>query len=223
MEEDLHQPDQRGLYQRVKSLNIDDTQKVSSQFIRDEEGMVLRDPGLVLGRWARLFGTFFNAKSDELRLDTIEGLPQWPITHAPGIEPTENELIGALRSMANAKAVGSAELPVKLLKLGLNHDPTVLRKFHRMIKLAWHQREVPQQWRNAVIKVLHNKKKDRTECENCRGISLVVHASKTSSRSSVRDSSSTARRGTCCRRSSAGSAHIVRRRRLCSRSEAYKS
>ena len=28
--------------------------------------------------------------------------------------------------MANAKAVGPDELPVKLLKLGINHDPTVL-------------------------------------------------------------------------------------------------
>ena len=46
-----------------------------------------------------------------------------------------------------------------------------------MIKLVWHQREVPQRWRDAVIKALH-KKKDRTECCNYRGISLVAHACK---------------------------------------------
>ena len=49
-EEDLRQRDQRGLYQRCKSLNIADTRKVNSQYIRDEEGIILRDPGLVLGR-----------------------------------------------------------------------------------------------------------------------------------------------------------------------------
>ena len=136
---------------------------------------MLRDPGLVLGRWAWFFGTLLNSKSDKLRLDIIEGLPQWPITHALGVEPTENELIGALRSMANAKAVGPDELPVELFKLGINHDPTVLREFHRVIKLVWHQREVPQRWRDAVIKVLH---KDRTECGNYRGISLVAHTGK---------------------------------------------
>ena len=76
--------------------------------------------------------------------------------------------------MADAKAVGPDELPVELLKLGINHDPTVLWKFHRVIKRVWHQREVPQQWRDAVIKVLH-KKKDRTECGNYRGISLLAH------------------------------------------------
>ena len=76
MEEDLRKRDQRGLFQRLKSLNIEDTRKVSSQYIRDEEGVILRDRGLVLGRWARFFGTLFKAKSDKLRLDIIEGLPK---------------------------------------------------------------------------------------------------------------------------------------------------
>ena len=166
-----------GLFQRCKFLNIEDTRKVNSLYIRDEEGIMLRDPELVRGRWARFFGTLLNSKSDKLKLDIIDKLPQWPITHALGVEPTENELIGALRSMANAKAVGPDELPVELLKLGINNDPTVLRVFHLVIKRVWHQREVPQRWRDAVIKVLH-KKKDRTECGNYRGISLVAHAGK---------------------------------------------
>ena len=177
MGEDLRQRGQRGLFHRCKSLKIEDTRKVSSQFIRDEEVIMLRDPGLILGRWARFFGTLLNSKYDKLRLDIIEELPQWPITHDLGVESTESELIGALRSMANTKAVGPGELLVEILKLGRNRDPTVLREFHRVIKLVWHQREVPQRWRDAVIKVLH-KKKDRTECDNYRGISLVAHADK---------------------------------------------
>ena len=177
MEAHLRQSDQRGLFQRFKSLNIEDTRKVSSQYIRDEEGIMLRDPGLVLGRWARFFGTLLNSKSDQLRLDILEPPPQWPITHALAVEPTENELIGGLRSIANAKTVGPDELPVELLKLGINHDPTVLREFHRVIKLVWHQRGVSQRWRDAVIKVPH-KKKDRNECGNNHGISLVAHAGK---------------------------------------------
>ena len=123
------------------------------------------------------FGTLLNLKFDKLRLEIIEELPQSPITHDLGVEPTEGELIAALRSMANAKAVGPDELSVELLKLGINHDPIVLREFHRVIKLVWHQREVPQRWRDAVIKVLH-KKKGSTECGNYRDISLVAHAGK---------------------------------------------
>ena len=177
MEEGLRRRDQRRLFQRCKSLKIEDTRKVHSQYVRDEDGIMLRDPGLFLGRWARFFGTLLNPKSDKLRLGIIEELPQWPITHAFRVEPTENELIGVLTLMANAKAVGPDELPVELLELGINNDPTVLRGFQRVIKLVWHQREVPQRWRDAVIKVLH-KKKDRTECGNYRSISLVARAGK---------------------------------------------
>ena len=46
--------------------------------------------------------------------------------------------------MASAKAVGPDELPVEILKLGLIHDPTVLREFHRVTKLLWYQRKVLQ-------------------------------------------------------------------------------
>ena len=34
---------------------------------------------------------------------------------------------------------------------------------------------MPQQWKDAIVVVLH-KKKDRAECGNYRGISLVAHA-----------------------------------------------
>ena len=79
--------------------------------------------------------------------------------------------------MANPKAAGPNELPVELLKLGINHDPTVLREFQGEVKLVWHQRVVPQRWRDAAIKFLHEKK-DRTECGNYRGISFVAHTGK---------------------------------------------
>ena len=210
MEKDLRQRDQMGLFQRCKFLNIEDTRKVNSQYIRDEEGIMLRDAELVPGRWARFFGTLLNSNSDKLKLDIIEELPQWPITHALVVEPTENELIRALRSMAIVKAVGPDELPVKLLKLGINNDPTVLWVLHLVIKRVWHQREVPQRWRDAVIKVLHKR----------TGSSAVTIAAfpswhtrvRSFSRSSLRDSVPTARRRTCCRKSSVGSAHTVRRR-----------
>ena len=37
--------------------------------------------------------------------------------------------------------------------------------------------EVPQGWKDATIKVLH-KKKDRTECDNYRRLSLMAHSGK---------------------------------------------
>ena len=108
---------------------------------------MLRDPGLVLRRWLRFFGTLLNANSDKLRLDIIKGLPKRPVTHALGFKPTQNEVFAAFRSMTNAKAVEPDELLVELLNPSLNHDPTELRAFHRIFKLVWHQRKVMWRWR----------------------------------------------------------------------------
>ena len=144
MGENLRQRNQRGPFQRSKSRNREDMRKISSQSIRDNEDIMLSDPGLVLGRLSRHFSTLLKSKSEKLRLDIIEGLPQWPITHALRVEPTEKELIRALKSMANAKPPEPEELLVEPLRLVINHDPTVLREFYQVVKPVWHQREVPQ-------------------------------------------------------------------------------
>ena len=51
----------------------------------------------------------------------------------------------------------------------LYHIPFLLR--------VWRGEEIPQEWKDATIKVLH-KKSDRSDCNNFRGISLVSHAGK---------------------------------------------
>ena len=79
-----------------------------------------------------------------------------------------------MKAMANAKAVGPDNLPGGLLKLGLQQDRTILLELHRLNTLIWREGKVPQQWKDAVITVLH-KKGDKTECGNYHGISLVSH------------------------------------------------
>ena len=104
-------------------------------------------------------------------------LPQQPVASALGIEPTEEEIATAMKAMPNEKAVGPDGLLAELLKLGLQQDRTILLEFHRLTTLIWREGKVPQQWKDAVITVLH-KKGDKTECGNYRGISLVSHAGK---------------------------------------------
>ena len=82
-----------------------------------------------------------------------------------------------MKAMSHEKAVGPDGLPAELLKLGLQQDRTILLEFHRLTTLIWREGKVPQQWKDAVITVLH-KKGDKTECGNYRGISLVSHADK---------------------------------------------
>ena len=80
--------------------------------------------------------------------------------------------------MANGEAVGPDGLPAELLKvLADEEELNTLGNFHDITVALWRGGGVPQQWKDATIKVLH-KKKDRTDCGNYRGISLVAHAGK---------------------------------------------
>ena len=83
----------------------------------------------------------------------------------------------AVRSMANRKAVGPDELPAELLKALLDRNRAPFQHFYIIVRAVWMTGQVPQAWKDASIKVLH-KKKDKTECGNYRGISLVAHAGK---------------------------------------------
>ena len=109
--------------------------------------------------------------------DIPKRLLQQPVASALEIEPTEEEIVTAMKVMANEKAMWQDGLPAELLKLGLQQDRTILLEFHRLTTLIWRKGKVPQQWKDAVITVLH-KIGDKTECGNYRGISLVSHAGK---------------------------------------------
>ena len=63
------------------------------------------------------------------------------------------------------------------MKLGFQQDRAILLELRRFTTLIWREGKVSQQWKDAVITVLH-KKGDTTECGNYRGISLVSHAGK---------------------------------------------
>ena len=73
------------------------------------------------------------------------------------------ELTDAIRSLANGKAVGPDGVSVELFKITLNGDPALRRRLLDIIVRIWGEGEVPQQWKDAIIMVLH-KEGDRTEC-----------------------------------------------------------
>ena len=57
-----------------KFLGADETWKISSYYIRDEERKMLHDPELLLGSWVRFFSALLNAKSDKFKPDIVAGI-----------------------------------------------------------------------------------------------------------------------------------------------------
>ena len=117
----------------------------------------MRDKGRIRERWVRFFRSLLKSKSDMLDPDIPKRLPQHPAANALGIEPTEEGIATAMKAMANAKAVGPDDLPAELLEFGLQQDRTILLELHRLTILIWREGKVLQQWKDAVITVLHKK------------------------------------------------------------------
>ena len=166
--------DQAGFYEHLMTMNLAGKRNRSSAYVKDENGVLLRDVERTRERWVRWFHTPLNTKSPRLDPNIAESLDQWPENMPPGVQLTMQELTDAICSLANGKAVGLDGVSVELFKITLNGDPALRRRLLDIVIRIWRGGEVSQQWKDAIIMVLH-KKKDRTECGNYRGISLVAH------------------------------------------------
>ena len=71
--------------------------------------------------------------------------------------------------LQNDKAAGEDRIVAELLKSGRD---TVIDWLTELMQEVWRTRKVPQDWRNATLIPLF-KKKNRTQCNNYRGISLL--------------------------------------------------
>ena len=169
--------DQAGFYKHLKTMNLEGKRVRSSAYVKNEDGVLLRDIEFIRERWNRRFHTLLNAKSPRLDPNIAEGLDQWPENIPLGVQPTMQELTGAIRSLANGKAVGSDGISIKLFKIPRNGDPALCRRLFDIVVCIGGRGEVPHEWKDAIIMELH-KKKDRTECGNSGGISLVAHPDK---------------------------------------------
>ena len=137
LEKQLRMEGQHKFFQDIKSVQLEATKKVESRYVLGEEGRLLRGKESIHERCLRFFLSPLNAKSDMIDPDIPTRLPQHPVASALRIKPTEEENATAMKAMTNikAKAVGPDDLPVKLLKLGLRRDRTIMLELHQLITL----------------------------------------------------------------------------------------
>ena len=126
-------------------MNLEGKRDHSPAYVKDEDSLLMRDVELIRERWARWFHTLLNAKSSKLDPSIAEDLDQWPENMPPGVQPTMQELTGAIRSLANGKAIGPDGVSVELLKITLNGDPALCGRLLDIVLCIWRGGEVPQQ------------------------------------------------------------------------------
>ena len=81
--------DHRGFYKHLKgTVGLGGRKARSEEFIKDEDGTLLRDKGRIRKRWGGFFQTLLNKKSPKLDLTITVLLPQRPLAPSLGVEPT---------------------------------------------------------------------------------------------------------------------------------------
>ena len=136
-------------------MNLEGKRGRSSAYVKDENGVLLRDVEFIRERWVRWYHTLLNAMSSRLDPNIAEGLDQWPENIPLGVQPAMQELTDAIRSLANGKAVGPDGASIELFKIALNGDPALRRRLLDIVVRIWRGGEVPQQRKDAITMVLH--------------------------------------------------------------------
>ena len=84
------------------------------------------------------------------------------------------EVIGAIKRMSDGKAPGYDSITAEELKASGESGTDIL---HKLCNLIWRKESFPTDWGRAIITPIF-KKKDKLDCGNYRGISLLSHAGK---------------------------------------------
>jgi hypothetical protein len=89
-----------------------------------------------------------------------------PLVPEPGLVEVEIA-IGKLKSY---KSPGTDQIPAELFKAG---GEALYSEIHRLICCIWNKEELLQQWKESINLPIY-KKGDKTDCNNYRGISLLL-------------------------------------------------
>ena len=157
----------------------DATRKLSTKkgktidMIKSKDGVLLTKQDEILKRWKEHFLQVLNRPAPE---DTgeFEEDDEIPESEIDVDAPTKAEIHVALKEMKNGTAGGVDSLTIEILKADLETSVDVLYYF---LHKVWEQEQIPEDWQRGLIVKLP-KKGDLTECNNWRGVTLMVVAAK---------------------------------------------
>jgi hypothetical protein len=84
-------------------------------------------------------------------------------------EPSASEAEMANKSLNRCKSPCIDKIPAELIKAG---GRMICSQIHKLIYSNWNKEELPKQWKESII-VPVDKKGDKRDCSNYRGISLL--------------------------------------------------
>jgi hypothetical protein len=133
--------------------------------VKEENGDLLADSQGILHRWKNNFCQLLNVHGvndvRQTKINTAEPLVP---------EPSSFEVEVAIEKLKRYKSLGSDKIPAELIQAGEN---SLCSEIHKLINFSWNKEGLPEQWKESIIVPIY-KKGDKTDCCNCRGISLLL-------------------------------------------------
>jgi hypothetical protein len=140
--------------------------------VRDKAGSIITSVQGQLERWRQHFEEVLNIESSfPLDRERTLPLPELQISVRP---PSKREIIQAIKGMKNGKAAGSDNISAEILKVDPNVAADMLLLLFQDI---WKEEKFPKEWTEGII-VKIPKKGDLSDCNNWRGITLLIVISK---------------------------------------------
>src|SRR3984885_7608136 len=157
--------DTRRLFQIAKEICGNDNPK--SATVKDKEGKVLEDKADIKNRWKEYYETLYNEENpvDSTVLDEIPSSN----SHEHMEDILEEEVEAAIRNLKKRKAPGEDNITAEMIQAG---ERCSVEMLHTLCNKIYYEKKCPTDWGKAIIVPIH-KKKDRRECSNYRGISLL--------------------------------------------------
>jgi len=84
-------------------------------------------------------------------------------------ESSASEVELAIDKLKSHKSPGNDQILAELIKAG---GRTICVEIHRLITSIWKKEKLPEEWKELIIVPIH-KKRDKIDCNNYRGISLL--------------------------------------------------
>ncbi len=150
--------------------------------IQDKQGNLLLNSQERLCRWKEYYQELLNVPSNvnpsiliQIPIPTISSTEQLRQDKLPSIDEVQQ----AIKQMKNGKAPGNDNISADVLKAG---GSPMVKWLHEIFVDIWHNEQIVDDWTTAILIRLYKNKGDKRICDNYRGISLLVVASKVFSR-----------------------------------------
>ena len=142
------------------------------QTVKSKDRVILTEMKDVQNRWKESYEELYN-KQNPINNVFAETIPQMAnMDNEP--ELLKEEISSAIRKLSDGKAPGYDNITAEELKATGDTGVEILQQLCNKI---WKNEAFPDDWGKAIITPIY-KKKDKLDCGNYRGISLLSHTGK---------------------------------------------